>query len=48
MDKVNVFYKRGRSEANLNAFLKSNDWGIVEMLDNIVLMKNNHTNINIS
>ncbi len=39
---VNVFYKRGRSEANIAAFLNSNNWGIVEMLDNIVLLKNNH------
>ncbi|MCG2711001.1 MAG: DUF2079 domain-containing protein [Candidatus Omnitrophica bacterium] len=39
---VNVFYKKGRSEANIAAFLNSNKWGIVEMLDNIVLLQNNH------
>ena len=39
---VNVFYKRGRSEANIAAFFNSNEWGIVELLDNIVLLKNNH------
>jgi len=39
---VNVFYKRGRSESNIAAFLNSNKWGIVETLDNIVLLKNNY------
>ena len=39
---VNVFYKRGRSESNIAAFLNSNKWGIVEMLDNIVLLKNDY------
>ncbi len=39
---VNVFYKRGRSEANIAAFLNSKHWGIVDILDNIVLLKNNH------
>ena len=39
---VNAFYKKGRSESNIAAFLNSNEWGIIEMLDNIVLLKNNH------
>lgn len=39
---VNAFYKRGFSEANIDYFFNSNEWGIVELLDNIVLLKNNH------
>ncbi|MFH1093212.1 MAG: DUF2079 domain-containing protein [Candidatus Omnitrophota bacterium] len=39
---VNVFYKRGRSESNIADFLNLNNWGIVEMLDNIVLLKNEY------
>lgn len=39
---VNAFYKRGRSEANIADFFNSNNWGIVELLDNLILLKNNH------
>ncbi|MFH1459917.1 MAG: DUF2079 domain-containing protein [Candidatus Omnitrophota bacterium] len=41
---MNAFYRKGRSEANMVNFFKSNKWGIVETLDNILLLKNGHKN----
>lgn len=39
---VSAFYQKGHSEANLANFINSNNWGVVEKLDNIVLLKNNY------
>jgi uncharacterized membrane protein len=38
---VTAFYQKGHSEANMANFINSNQWGVVEKLDNIVLLKNN-------
>jgi len=38
---VTAFYQKGHSEVNMINFINSHNWGVVEILDNIVLLKNN-------
>jgi len=39
---VNAFFKRGRSEINISDFFRYNKWGIVDILNNFALLKNNY------